>query len=150
MKNWFLEEFIRGREFNLSLIGGKGGPVVLPPAEMQYVGYPENKPKILNFASKWDEESFEYHHTIRTFDLPAKDNALITEMTYICYHCQKIFELKGYARVDFRVDENNKPYVLEVNINPCLSPDAGFPAACQKAGMSYTEMIDHIIYDAFV
>lgn len=150
MKNWFLEEFIQGREFNLSLIGGKGGLIVLPAAEMQYIGYPKNKPKILNFASKWDEESFEYHHTIRTFDLPAKDHDLITEMTNICYNCREIFELKGYARVDFRVDENNRPYVLEVNINPCLSPDAGFPAACQKAGMSYTEMIDRIIYDAFI
>jgi D-alanine-D-alanine ligase len=71
-------------------------------------------------------------------------------MTDISLRCREIFELKGYARIDFRVDQQNKPYVLEVNINPCLSPDAGFPAACQKAGMTYSEMIERIIHDAFL
>ena len=40
--------------------------------------------------------------------------------------CWKIFGLRGYARVDFRVDAAHRPWVLEINANPCISPDAGF------------------------
>ena len=57
--------------------------------------------------------------------------------------------LQGYARVDFRIDRNGKPWVLEVNANPCISPDSGFIAAALKAGVSsYNEVINHIIVDA--
>jgi len=35
--------------------------------------------------------------------------------------------------------------VLEVNSNPCISPDAGFTAACEKAGLNYNSIIEHII-----
>jgi D-alanine-D-alanine ligase len=141
----FAEEFIDGREFNLSVLDGPAGPEVLPAAEMVYINYPEEKPRILNYASKWDEDSFEYKNTQRSFDLRPEDETLVMEMNRISLECWKLFELKGYARVDFRIDHNNKPFVLEVNANPCISPDAGFPAACEKAGISYTLMAQRII-----
>jgi D-alanine-D-alanine ligase len=56
--------------------------------------------------------------------------------------------VKGYARVDFRVDERGKPWILEVNANPCLSPDAGFAAALREAGIPYEEAIRRILFDA--
>ena len=145
LKAAFLEEFVDGREFNLSLITGSGGPEVMPAAEMLYVDYPLEKPKILNYASKWDESSFEYHKTIRTFDLPPGDHELLERMSEISLRCWNIFQMNGYIRVDFRVDEQNRPWVLEVNANPCLSPDAGFVAACRQGGLEYTEMIKRII-----
>lgn len=147
IKGCFLEAFIQGREFNLSVIAGEGGPIVLPVAEMQYIDYPAGKPKILNYASKWDPDSIEYHKTIRTFDIPEKDKTLIGKMVHITRQCWDIFEIKGYVRVDFRVDEQNNPYVLEVNANPCLSPDAGFPATCLAGGINYTQMIERILTD---
>jgi len=148
VKGCFLETFIRGREFNLSVIGGEGGPLVMPAAEMQYLDYPAGKPKILNYASKWDSNSIEYQKTIRTFEIPEKDNSLISKMVHIARECWDIFEIRGYMRVDFRVDEQNNPYVLEVNANPCLSPDAGFAATCLTGGISYTKMIERILTDA--
>jgi D-alanine-D-alanine ligase len=48
-------------------------------------------------------------------------------------------------RVDFRVDENSIPYVLEVNVNPCISSDSGFVAAAEEYGMSYNDLIKTII-----
>jgi len=141
----FMEEFIDGREFNLSLLAGSDGPIVMPAAEMLYVDYPDGKPKILNYASKWDETSFEYHKTVRTFDLSPGDRALVEMMSEISLQCWKLFDMNGYIRVDFRVDEKNRPWVLEVNANPCLSPDAGFVAACQQGGVDYTEMVKRII-----
>lgn len=148
MKNIFIEEYIPGREFNLSVIGGKNGPKVMPVAEMQYLDFPADKPRILNYASKWDTESFEYSHTVRTFELPESDRDLSLLLADLARKCWDLFELRGYARVDFRVNEKNQPYILEINTNPCLSPDSGFPAACDRAGISYTEMIKHIIEDA--
>jgi len=150
LKNNFAEEYIHGREFNLSVIGGKNDPELMPVAEMQYLDFPVDKPRILNYASKWDTGSFEYSHTVRTFKIAESDRDLSLSLADLTRKCWDVFELRGYARVDFRVDENNKPYILEINTNPCISPDAGFPAACAKAGLSYTEMINRIIQDAHV
>ncbi len=145
LKDVFLEEYIDGREFNLSLLEGGQGPVVMPAAEMLYMDYPEGKPKILNYASKWDESSFEYHKTIRTFDISPEDRTLVERMSDFSLQCWKLFDMKGYIRVDFRVDDQKRPWVLEVNANPCLSPDAGFVAACQQGGVGYKEMVQRII-----
>ena len=68
-------------------------------------------------------------------------------ITKKCWH---LFVLKGYARVDFRVDEQNQPWVLEINANPCLSPDAGFVAAAARAGLSVEDIIQRIVADAAV
>ena len=146
----FIEEFIKGREFNISILGGPDGPEVLPPAEIKFINFPEGKPQIVGYRSKWDEESFEYHNTPRTFEFPVEDQPLIAKMKEICYKCWQVFNLKGYVRVDFRVDESNNPQVLEINANPCISPDAGFNAACSQAGYTFPEVIERIIYDAFL
>jgi D-alanine-D-alanine ligase len=55
--------------------------------------------------------------------------------------------LKGYARVDFRVDPSGQPWILEVNTNPCLSPDGGFYAAAERASLTFNQVIKRIIDD---
>jgi D-alanine-D-alanine ligase len=47
--------------------------------------------------------------------------------------------------VDFRVDEKGEPLILEINPNPCISPDAGLPAAAAMAGIDYTELVARIV-----
>lgn len=149
-KRVFLEEYIPGREFNISILGGADGPVVLPPAEIRFVDYPPGKPHILNYASKWDENSFEYHNSVRTFNFAPEDISLLQRLREISLRCWNGLGLKGYARVDFRVNLNNEPFVLEVNANPCISPDAGFIAAAGKAGLDYRDVVERIIHDAFI
>jgi D-alanine-D-alanine ligase len=70
-------------------------------------------------------------------------------LTLIAQKCWEVLDLKGYARVDFRVSKENKPFVLEINANPCIAADAGFYAAAQKAGFSFKQVIAHIVTDAF-
>jgi D-alanine-D-alanine ligase len=62
--------------------------------------------------------------------------------------CWDLFALDGYARVDLRIDESGRPWVLEINANPCLSPDAGFAAALAQAGIAYGDAIGWLVSDA--
>lgn len=143
----FAEAFIGGREFNISLLGGIAGPEVLPPAEIIFADYPRDKVRMLCYRAKWTTDSFEYEHTRRSFSFPDQDETLLAQIVEIAARCWKLFGLCGYARVDFRVDEDGHPWVLEINANPCLSPDGGFVAAAAKAGLDYQTLIDRIIRD---
>ena len=144
----YAEAYIDGREFNVALISGKNGVKVLPIAEMLFQGYAQDKPKIVDYKAKWDADSFEYNNTIRKFDFHKEDANIISSLREIALRCWDLFSLRGYARVDFRVDNNGKPWVLEINSNPCLSRDAGFAAALQQAKIKYHEAIGLIINNA--
>lgn len=142
---WFAEAFIEGREFNLGLLDGPDGPTVLPPAEIRFEDFPEGKPRIVGYAAKWHEDSFEYRHTVLGFDLADTDGDLVAEMSRQALACWRLFGLRGWARVDFRVDGTGRPFILEVNANPCLSPDAGFAAGLARAGIPYSEAIARVV-----
>jgi D-alanine-D-alanine ligase len=143
----FAERFVAGREFNLSLLAGPRGPEVLRPAEILFEGYPPDALRIVGYRAKWDSDSYEYHHTPRRFDFPPEDAGLLVRLRMLALRCWQGFGLNGYARVDFRVDAEGRPWVLEVNANPCLSPDAGFAAALEATGVSYPEAIARILAD---
>jgi GNAT superfamily N-acetyltransferase len=142
---FFAEQFVDGREFNVALLAGPDGPEVLPPAEIAFVDYPSDKPKIVSYAAKWNEASFEYTHTVRQFADASADGVLLAELKRLALRCWEVFGLGGYARVDFRVDASGKPWILEVNSNPCLSPDSGFAAALEKAGIPYADAMERIV-----
>ncbi|MCB2207751.1 MAG: ATP-grasp domain-containing protein [Bacteroidetes bacterium] len=146
---YFFEEFIEGREFNISVLGGKRGPEVLPMAEIVFEQYPAGKPKIVGYEAKWDENSFAYQHTVRSFGVEKTDPVLAEKMRQICIDSWKLFGLKGYTRVDFRVDGEGNPWILEINANPCLSPDAGFYAASMQAGYSFKHVVERICEDVW-
>lgn len=146
--NWlFVEEYIDGREFNISMLAGKAGAQVLPPAEIVFDGYGGDKPKVVGYTAKWVEDSFEYKHTYRTFSFAKADEQLLEQLHAICLQCWSVFGVKGYARVDFRVDDQGRIWVLEVNVNPCISPDSGFVAACAQANISMENVVARIIDD---
>ena len=140
----FAEAYVEGRELNLSLLAKDAGVEVLPPAEIRFGGFPPDKPRIVGYAAKWDPRSFEYHNTPRSFAFPASDAPLLARLEALARACWGLFGLAGYARVDFRVDERGEPWILEVNANPCLSPDAGFLAAAQRAGLDAPEVVARI------
>ncbi|MBN2425740.1 MAG: hypothetical protein JXR46_08110 [Calditrichaceae bacterium] len=141
----FAEAYIPGREFNLSILPAESGIEVLPPAEIRFENYPQDKLKIVDYKAKWDTDSFEYKNTVRHFDFPAGDARLLSDLKKAAEACRKVFALKGYVRVDFRVDEKGMIWVLEINANPCISPDSGFVAAANQAGLTFMEMIDKIV-----
>ena len=140
----FAEAYINGREFNISVLDGPEGAEVLPIAETLFVGYPEGRPRIVDYEAKWAEDSFAYNNTPRRFDFGREDEALLDELRELTLRAWKLFGLSGYARIDFRVDGDGRPFILEVNTNPCIAPDAGFFAAAREAGLSYGAMVARI------
>ncbi|HZK61141.1 MAG TPA: ATP-grasp domain-containing protein [Anaerovoracaceae bacterium] len=145
--HWFIEDFIDGREFNISLLTGKDGPEVLPPAEIVFVNFDDNKPKIVDFKAKWELDSFEYTNTVREFPASSLSRQLNNNLKEAAFACWNLFGLKGYARVDVRTDSNDNVFIIEVNANPCISPDSGFVAATREAGYPFINIIQRIISD---
>jgi D-alanine-D-alanine ligase len=144
---WFAEEYIDGREFNLSLLATDTTPEVLPPAEILFPGFSPDMTRIVGYRAKWVADSFEYSHTPRTFEVSGQDADLVRHLTELAQRCWMLFELRGWARVDFRVDNDNRPYILEINANPCLADDGGFIAAARRAGLDYPQVIARILND---
>ena len=144
----FAEAFIEGREFSVSILAGREKPLILPFAEIRFNDYPPNMPKIVTYEAKWEEESFEYQHIVSCFDFPKEDVGLLEKLKLLSSRCWNIFSLRGYARVDFRIDQAGNPWVMEININPCLSPNGGYAWAVEEAGLSFNEAIDRIIKDS--
>jgi D-alanine-D-alanine ligase len=140
----FAEAYLDGREFNLSLLDGPSGPRVLPIAEIVFEGF-AGTPRIVGYDAKWTPDSEAFIGTPRRFGLEADDPRLAARFRELSLACWQLFALSGYARVDFRFDAEGEPAILEVNMNPCLSPDAGFAAAAKEAGYSYEAMIGEIV-----
>ncbi len=145
--HWFIEDYIDGREFNISVLAGKDGPEVLPPAEIVFVDYDEKRPRIIDFKAKWEMESFEYKNTVRVFPGNNLSEKLESNLRQAALSCWNLFGLKGYARVDVRTDSNENVFVIEINGNPCISPDGGFVAATKEAGYAFAEVLQRIIND---
>jgi D-alanine-D-alanine ligase len=145
-KEYFAEAYIDGREFNVSILAGE----VLPVAEIRFANYPEDKKRIVDYKSKWIHDSFEYNNTPRRFKFKKEEEPLIDELRSIASRCWNLFQLRAYARVDFRVDGNLRPWVLEVNVNPSLSKDGGFLASARKSGLTVNQTVMRIIESSSV
>jgi D-alanine-D-alanine ligase len=142
---WFAERFVPGRELNVALLAADTGVRVLPVAEIRFEGFPAGKPAIVGYAAKWHADSFEYRNTLRTFAVEAE---LASRAAALARECWDLFGLAGYARVDVRVAGDGTLWVLEVNANPCLSPDAGFAAALATGGIDFGTAIGWLADDA--
>ena len=146
-----VERFIRGREFNVALIARDGELTTLPFSEILFVP-PDDSPNmwpIVSFDAKWRPGTRDFTAT------PAKNPAEVTPELHhtVSTLAKKAFELVGcrdYARVDFRLDDEGEPFILEVNPNPCISPLAGLAAGLESAKIPYPEFIVGLVKAALL
>ncbi len=140
--NTLVEEFLEGREFNVTVLGNKE-PITLPVAEMVYYLPPE-LPKLLTFAAKWHEESLYYKGTRATCpaEIGEQEREQISQTALTAF---KLLGCRGYARVDMRLDAEEVPNVLEVNPNPDISPGYGAARQAKAAGMTYSQLMEKIV-----
>jgi D-alanine-D-alanine ligase len=142
-----VEQFVSGREINVSLLERDGRVDVLPLAEIDFSKFGPDKPRIVGYRAKWLADSFEYQNTPRIIPAGISEKAADSIRQYAKKAWQAI-GCNGYARVDFRLDENQQPFVLEVNPNPDISPDAGFPAAVSAAGITFCRFVQNVLDNA--
>jgi D-alanine-D-alanine ligase len=142
---WFAETYVEGREFNVAVLEDRGVIEILPIPEMRFDGWPDRKARIVGYRAKWDERSEESVKTVRAFGIERESPNLAASLGELTRSACRLFGIRGYARVDFRVDEAGQPTILEINPNPSLDPAAGFASAAAAAGYSYEDVIGKIL-----
>lgn len=143
-----VEEFIVGRELNVSVFGDKN-PTVLPISEIDFSRMPENLHPIVSFQAKWDPMHEAYHKTIPICPAILPDE-IREEAERMALQCVQAVGTRDYSRVDMRLSkDDNKLYVLEVNPNPDLTEGAGFMRSAKHAGYSYKKTLKMIVDFAY-
>jgi len=137
-----VEEYISGREFNVSILGNEK-PIILPISEIIFDF--NDEPKIVDYAAKWIKESEEYAKTrpVCPAELSGEIKSRVENAALKAY---KILGCRDYARVDIRLESKTEtPYILEVNPNPDISPEAGFTRSLRAAGIPFEDFIKRIL-----
>lgn len=142
-----VEEFLRGREFTVSMLGNP--PKILPLVEQNYAIFPENMPHFASYEAKWlfEDELPNPHDAY--FCPPEMKQDLLQKIETICLKTWEILDIKDICRIDLRLDGTGNPSILEVNTMPGMLPDPNvisyFPIAARKAGYNFEEMVNAIL-----
>lgn len=135
-----VEEYVSGRELNVSILGDKDLQI-LPISEIVF-GFTD-EPRIVDYSAKWIDESEQYKKTIPVcpaeLDIDTRRTVeSVALRAYVALQC------RDYARVDIRL-KNGTPYILEVNPNPDISPQAGFARSLKAAGIPYENFVSRLV-----
>ncbi|MEK9201135.1 MAG: hypothetical protein AAB909_04150 [Patescibacteria group bacterium] len=141
------EEYIEGREIQVTVFEKDGKPWVLPPAEVSFFDKP-GRAKILTYDAKWNEESEDYGDSnIAVVQLSSE---LGDKVNAICVKCYEQMDGRDYPRIDMRI-KGNEVYVLEINNNPGMGFDteSGIGLSARAVGLNYETMLSHIVENAY-
>jgi D-alanine-D-alanine ligase len=136
------EEYIEGREFFVGVLGN-AQPKALPPVEVDFTGFPEGVPKVLDSKAKWDERSKEFKGTKSVMaNLPDELRARLQKVAVDAYRALRV---RDYGRVDLRLTDTGDIYVLEVNASCYLERSSEFAMSAAAAGIEYPKLIERIV-----
>lgn len=134
-KDYYMEEYIGGREFTVAIIGSADFEV-LPLMEYVYDKDLNQKYQIQDYASKWDQTS-EAYTKIHAELAENVAQELVSEINVQALRAFRSIGDCGIARIEVRIDEHQTPFVIDVNPNPNFRPNTSLLKAALKAG--YTE-----------
>lgn len=137
-----VEEFIQGREINVSFLGNNPSRI-LPLYEIDFSTLPDHFPHIVSYQGKWDKQSIAYQGT-QPKPVSDMEEELYHKIEMLALHAFDALELVDYGRCDIRISKEGNPYVIDINPNCDLSKEAGFAKAAHQAGLSYEQTIEQI------
>jgi D-alanine-D-alanine ligase len=134
-----VEQYLDGREFNVALLGYPQARV-LPLQEIDFSNLPGDQPRIVSYDAKWNTGSVEDLGTqpVMHPDVPP---AIAARMRKAATEACRAVGVRDYGRVDIRLSSAGIPYVIDVNPNCDLSPDAGYARAAQSVGIEYPALL---------
>jgi D-alanine-D-alanine ligase len=137
-----VEEFIRGSEFTVLVIGNET-PQALPPVQIKIAGNLDAGDLVYT-SRRLTGPDIEYV-------CPAKiSKNLDKQLRAVAIKAYQALDCRDFGRVDFRVDAKGRLYVLEINPLPSLSTEDVFPLVAQANGMTYNQLILKIIDIALI
>ncbi len=141
-----VEQFIAGREFNVGLLA-LPELQALPLAEIEFGEQTSQPWKLVTYDAKWTPDSPDYGGTPVRCPADAAPE-LAAELARVSLAAFRLTGCRDYARVDLRVDEQDRVFILEINANPDISPGAGLARALRVGGLSYEEFVERLVQTA--
>jgi D-alanine-D-alanine ligase len=143
-----LEEYLKGREFTVAVLGNDDNIQVLPIVEIRFDSLPDGVNHIYSYEAKWIWDTIE--NPIDVHECPAKISvALRKEIERISIATYRVLRCRDWCRIDIRLDDQGRPNVLELNPLPGILPNpeehSCFPQAARAAGMDYNTMINAVL-----
>ncbi len=119
------ERYIEGREWTVGILGEEALPPVEILAPGGWYGFDEKYTRgVSGFA----------------FPDPAHESALIDSVRRYALLAHRALGCRGVSRVDFRIDTQGAPFVLEVNTIPGMTSTSLLPRAAERAGINFSDL----------
>jgi D-alanine-D-alanine ligase len=141
-----IEQFLTGNDLTVGIIGNPpDNYIILPIIEEDYSNLPPELPKICGYEAKWLPDSPYWNIKSIPANLPQNVVDFIENCSLRLF---ERLECKDYARLDWRLDKEGNPKLLEVNPNPGWCWDGHLAKMCKFADISYKEMLNKILEGA--
>ncbi|KKQ27359.1 MAG: D-alanine-D-alanine ligase-like protein [Candidatus Magasanikbacteria bacterium GW2011_GWC2_37_14] len=142
-----VEEYIEGEEYDACILGNDDNNLrVMPLTRIMFDKMPPGNWNFYPYEMKWGNHPT-YNENNVTLECPAKTDkrlqALITEIAIDTY---RILGCRDYGRVEFRVDKEGNPFVIEINPNPTLDTENDFVDSAKLINLEYADLIEEIIW----
>jgi D-alanine-D-alanine ligase len=138
-----VERYIPGRELYVGVLGNER-LTTLPVWELHLSKMPEAAYHIATDRVKWNRR-FQEKHGIEAGPATDLPEEVVKRIRRICSRVYRTLQLNGYARIDLRLDNEGRVYVLEANANPQLAVGEDFAESAKHAGMTYPQLLQRII-----
>ena len=137
------EEYVDGRELYVGVVGNRR-LTTFPTWELFLTRLREDAPKIATARLKFD---IKYQERVgaQTRAADPLPGDLAERIPRVAKRVYRALSLSGYARLDFRLDEQGRLFLLEANPNPDLSEDEDFGKSAAAAGLAYDALIQRIL-----
>jgi D-alanine-D-alanine ligase len=138
-----VEEYIDGRELYIGVLGNSR-LTTLPVWEMDFGNLSRVQARIATRAVKWDSK-YQERHKISTNRAHNLSDSQQSELTRLAKRIFRSLHMSGYARMDFRMRDDGKVFLLEANANPDLTYGEDFAESAAATGLGYEALIRRIV-----